>query len=72
MKTTITIENFEAMKYKLLLCVSKYGNILHPEKWSDNLSIYDFDSIETEDMVFNYLFDEHRTQLAKAISKFKK
>jgi len=59
MKTTITTQNFESMKYKMLLCVSKYGKMMRPEQWYTYLSIYDFENESVVDMVTSYLINEY-------------
>jgi hypothetical protein len=72
MKTTITFENFESMKYRLLLSVSKYGKMMHPQNWSISLSIYDFESDNVLDKTFAYLMDEYTSELSIAVTKHKK
>jgi hypothetical protein len=61
MKTTITIENFESMKYRLLLSVSKFGKMIHPENWNFKLQIFEYDE-NVADLISDYLINKYTNQ----------
>jgi hypothetical protein len=65
MTTSITTTNFDQMKYRLLLTVSSYGNIINPQDWYNKLSVYEFENESVECMVTSYLFDQYHSQLNK-------
>jgi hypothetical protein len=62
MKTLITLENFEANKFKIKNAVSVFNKMLNPNKWAESLSIFDFDE-NGEEITTSYLISEFKKEL---------
>jgi hypothetical protein len=68
MKNTITLQNLENNKIAILNSVSIYGSIISPNKWNENLCIFEFENLSVAEKVTSFLTDE----FSKQLSTFKK